>query len=324
MSERFTQDELALAKTADLCDIAARLGYTVRRSGKYYTLKEMDSIRIYNRRSWFRWSREFDKGENGGSQIDFLRVFQGMEVKEAVFWLLDFIGYRRGMELPEIKKMVEPEKAKKPFALPERFWNAERITDYLVNVRCLRKETVDGFIKRGLVYEAKRYHNIVFVGRDKAGTAKIASLRGIYNEEKPFKCDVEGSNKEYGFNLPDPGSSVVYVFEGATDLMSFVDIFGFQCGNCISMAGVSDGPLHTFLKENENVREICFHLDNDKAGREASEALAEKYYALGYEVEVKGPPKGFKDYNQWLQHVRSTDEETRSGVGMIHQNAKMM
>lgn len=179
MSERFTQEELALAKTADLCDVAARLGYTVRRSGKHYTLKEMDSIRIYNRRSWFRWSREFDKGENGGSQIDFLRVFQGMEVKEAVFWLLDFMGYRRGMELPEIKKPVEPEKPRKPFALPERFWNAERITDYLVNVRCLRKETVDGFIKRGLVYEAKRYHNIVFVGRDKEGIAKIARIAGV-------------------------------------------------------------------------------------------------------------------------------------------------
>ena len=55
----------------------------------------MDSIRIYNRSHWYRWSRQFDKGNNGGSQIDFLRVFCGMSVKEAVFWLLDFAGYRR-------------------------------------------------------------------------------------------------------------------------------------------------------------------------------------------------------------------------------------
>lgn len=69
--------------------------YTVKKIGKYYTLKEMDSIRIYNRTNWYRWSRQSEKGSNGGSQIDFLRVFAGMDVKEAVFWLLDFAGYKK-------------------------------------------------------------------------------------------------------------------------------------------------------------------------------------------------------------------------------------
>ena len=91
---RFTEEELRIAKSVDLCAVASHLGYTVRRIGKYHTLKEMDSIRIYNRTHWFRWSRRYEKGENGGSQIDFLRVFAGMDVKEAVFWLLDFTGYK--------------------------------------------------------------------------------------------------------------------------------------------------------------------------------------------------------------------------------------
>ena len=95
MDGRFTDEELAIAKSVDLCAVAESLGYTVKRIGKYHTLKEMDSIRIYNRSHWYRWSRQFDKGNNGGSQIDFLRVFCGMSVKEAVFWLLDFAGYRR-------------------------------------------------------------------------------------------------------------------------------------------------------------------------------------------------------------------------------------
>ena len=51
--------------------------------------------RIYNRTNWYRWSRQSEKGSNGGSQIDFLRVFAGMDVKEAVFWLLDFAGYKK-------------------------------------------------------------------------------------------------------------------------------------------------------------------------------------------------------------------------------------
>ena len=95
MDGRFTDEELAIAKSVDLCAVAESLGYTVKRIGKDHTLKEMDSIRIYNRSHWYRWSRQFDKGNNGGSQIDFLRVFCGMSVKEAVFWLLDFSGYRR-------------------------------------------------------------------------------------------------------------------------------------------------------------------------------------------------------------------------------------
>ena len=48
MDGRFTDEELAIAKSVDLCAVAESLGYTVKRIGKYHTLKEMDSIRIYN------------------------------------------------------------------------------------------------------------------------------------------------------------------------------------------------------------------------------------------------------------------------------------
>lgn len=96
---RFTDEELKMAKEADLCAVAESLGYTVKKAGRYHTLEEMDSIRIYNRRSWFRWSRQHDKGENGGSQIDFLCIFAGMGFKEAVEWLLDFEGFHRGRGL---------------------------------------------------------------------------------------------------------------------------------------------------------------------------------------------------------------------------------
>jgi len=94
MVNNFTEEELSIAKSVDLVAVVSSLGYTPKKIGKYYTLKEMDSIRIYDRTHWYRWSRRFEKGENGGSQIDFLKVFCGMDIKEAVFWLLDFAGYR--------------------------------------------------------------------------------------------------------------------------------------------------------------------------------------------------------------------------------------
>ena len=69
MDGRFTDEELVIAKSVDLCAVAESLGYTVKRIGKYHTLKEMDSIRIYNRSHWYRWSRQFDKGNNGEDRI---------------------------------------------------------------------------------------------------------------------------------------------------------------------------------------------------------------------------------------------------------------
>lgn len=48
--DRFTEEELAIAKSVDLVDVAAALGYTPKRIGRYHTLKEMDSMRIYNRK----------------------------------------------------------------------------------------------------------------------------------------------------------------------------------------------------------------------------------------------------------------------------------
>ena len=41
MDGRFTEEELAIAKSVDLCAVAESLGYTVKRIGKYHTLKEM-------------------------------------------------------------------------------------------------------------------------------------------------------------------------------------------------------------------------------------------------------------------------------------------
>lgn len=98
MDGRFTDEELAIAKRVDLCAVAESLGYTVKRIGKYHTLKEMDSIRIYNRSHWYRWSRQFDKGNNGGSQIDFLRVFCGMSVKEACILAFRFCRIQKNRE----------------------------------------------------------------------------------------------------------------------------------------------------------------------------------------------------------------------------------
>ncbi len=311
--ERFTDSELAIAKSVDLTAVASHLGYTVKRVGHYHTLKEMDSIRIYDKSHWFRWSRQYEKGENGGSQIDFLRVFCGMDVKEAVWWLLDFAGYRR-MEIekkPVLKYQVEKKTRQEPkkFELPLPAPDNAYLYAYLESERGINWEVIDYFVSKNLIYESSHYHNIVFKGNDKDGITKFASMRGVFDKSgKPFKCDVAGNDKRYGFNVANDASTELVVFEGAIDLMSYVDIFSDYETNKIALGMLADAPLETFLSEHPQITSIKFCLDGDEPGRKAASQLMEKYYELGYEVEDAPPPKGCKDYNEWLVAVKIKNE----------------
>ena len=307
---RFTEEERELAKSIDLCDVAASLGYTVKRVGHCHTLAEMDSVRIYNRKSWFRWSREHESSGRGGSQIDFLMTFAGMEAKEAVFWLLDFAGYRscpEGDKKPKLKHQIRQVRAeeKKEFVLPAAAQGNRHLYGYLCDQRAVSRDVVNYFVKKGLIYEEAHYHNIVFKGNDKDGNTRFASMRGVFDRNgRAFKCDVAGNDKRYGFNVFRERSDEVVVSEAAIDIMSYMDIFQDYENSLLALGMLSDAPLTTFLSEHPQIQSIKFCLDNDEPGRKASEALMQKYYELGYDVEDKPPPEGCKDYNEWLQKAK--------------------
>lgn len=307
---RFTSDELALAKSADLCAVAERLGYTVVRVGHYHSLKEMDSIRIYNRRSWCRFSKRGGEGQ-GGSQIDFLKTFANMEVKDAVFWLLDFIGYQKNEDRPEVVGSIPPvkkgfcEKEAKPFFLPGHSSNDMRVRRYLTKERGLSEKTVDMFIKKGLLYESNPHHNAVFVGTDAEGIARFASMRGTYDKDgKAFKCDVYGNDKRYGFHLEQSYSEQVVVFEAAIDLMSYIDIYHDTESHLLALGMVADNPLEQYLKDHSEIKYIRLCLDNDEKGREATDRIMHKYMERGYQIQILFPMEPYKDMNEWLKAFR--------------------
>ena len=82
-----------IARSVDLVSIAERQGFTTKRVGNYYTLKEHDSIRIKNRRTWLRFSVPQGMEGHSGDTIEFLRQFCGMDFRESVIYLLDEAGY---------------------------------------------------------------------------------------------------------------------------------------------------------------------------------------------------------------------------------------
>lgn len=54
---RFTDTEMQIARETDLPELLSHLGYQVKRVGRFHTTAEMDSLRIKDRRKWFRYSQ---------------------------------------------------------------------------------------------------------------------------------------------------------------------------------------------------------------------------------------------------------------------------
>ena len=117
---------MEIARGTDLPDLLASLGYTVTRIGRYYSTKEMDSLRIKNRRTWYRYSERV-----GGDAITFLQHFCGRSFPEAVEDLLAFHGRARDAPAERSRQTEQAPEPPKPFALPPRHTDARRVYAYL-------------------------------------------------------------------------------------------------------------------------------------------------------------------------------------------------
>jgi hypothetical protein len=226
--------------------------------------------------------------------------FGGMDIKEAVAYLLDFSGCGRDLPVQAVVS-AQREKERKPFSLPISSSNNLRIMRYLTGERGLSEDTVKWFIDKKLIYESEPYHNVVFIGYDEKGTAKFASMRGIYDRDgRAFKCDVSGNDKNYAFHVKAENSDTVVVFEAAIDLMSYFEICRRPNVHMLALGMTADNPLEKYLAAHPEIKNIGFRLDNDEPGKKAAYKLAEKYIRLGYRTDIAFAPEGCKDFNDWL------------------------
>ena len=302
---RFTEDELQIAKSVDLVDLAADVHIPLKKVGRVFSIEGMDSAIIFNRSTWYRYSRGV-----GGSTIDFLMYFQDMEYKEAVSYLLDFAGYIRSDSAAhrtekKIKADTDDRKPKQkekvPFVLPKKADHCRGLYAYLTKRRMLSSRIINHWLKHGLMYESVPYHNIVFLGKRADGKVMFASQRGIRDAYgKPFKGDVPGNDKTYGVNLINPESTELCIYEAAIDAMSDMDFRQDYETSILALGMVSDGPLQTILQEHPEIKTLDLCLDNDIPGRAAAKKLGRKYVLEGYEVYLRLPPFG-KDHNSFLQ-----------------------
>lgn len=312
-----SDEEIAYVKNLSLSQLASSLGYTVVKTGAYYHLKEMDSLVIYNDRTWNRWS---GKGNiKGGTTIDFLIEYgnMGFDLTENIFtqavrYLLDYSGYKN-LSHSEIKKVLEEKplekKEEKVMVMPEKNPTGyKRAYAYLIQKRGISTETINYFVKNNLLYEDAEHHNLVFVGYDKDKNIKFATKRGTCDlDGYRYRGDVAGNDKNYGVNIVNKASDVVNVFEASIDMMSFCDIMNeTDRTNKLALSMLDDAPLNTFLKENPNIKKINLYLDNDEPGRKAAEKINKKYKEKGYDVKKFIVSEG-KDVNEYLQILRNNE-----------------
>lgn len=310
----FTKDELEVAKMTSLTRLVERCGYEVQRFGRHHKIKgkkgtagDLSSLIIFNDRTWCRYA-----DNTSGDQIGFLMTFGNLTMPEAVKYICELEGYTKNlssysknekmqfMRTKEQEHQNQIEKEKKPFELPEKNENNKRLFAYLNQTRCISSQCIQYFLKKHIMYEEKNHHNIVFCGNDVNGNTKFASMRGTCDYTgRVFKCDVTGNDKFYGFNVSNPNSDTLYVFEGAIDLISYTDIYNDYDSNKLALGMTADLPLERFLEEHPHIKKIVLSLDNDKAGRLGEEKILSKY-GEDYEIVQMHPIEG-KDWNEFLK-----------------------
>ena len=290
------------ARELDLCTYLQNYdpNNLVKISGDTYCTKEHDSLKISNGK--WNW---FSRGIGGRSALDYLIKVEGMEFTKAVEHIINCIGDRTIIH--NSKNTTSKEKV---LVLPKANQNNNSAIQYLKN-RGIDKDIINYCIETGRVYESSPNRNVVMLGFDKSGTARYANLRGIGTD---FKGEASGSDKRFSFSISAEKSDTVHIFESAMDLLSYATMLKMNGQkwdehHLLSLAGVyrpskelkdSSFPLalKQFFSEHPEVKRIHLRLDNDYAGKTATETL-KRFLSEKYEVK-ENPPKRGKDYNDWL------------------------
>lgn len=267
-----------------------------------YTTRTHDSLKISNG-MWY-W---FSQGVGGKTALEYLIRVRDYSFIEAVEIILG-----KSKISPPIQYKQKEKVQNVRLLLPKKASDNEQVIKYLVG-RGIDKDIIQECIDNDLLYQQYQNNNVVFVGYDKFKTPRYAGIRATNSSR--YMQDAYGSHKAFSFKLDslDKNDSV-HLFESAIDLLSYATLMKLDNKewyneNLLSLAGVyqpakkideSKIPLalNYYLNQNQNIKKIVLHFDNDSAGRIATMAL-KTILPKQYEV-VDDPPKVGKDFNDFL------------------------
>ena len=267
-----------------------------------YMTRTHDSLKISNG-MWY-W---FSQGVGGKTALEYLIRVRDYSFIEAVEIILG-----KSKISPPIQYKQKEKVQNVRLLLPKKASDNEQVIKYLVG-RGIDKDIIQECIDNDLIYQQYQNNNVVFVGYDKFKTPRYAGVRATNSSR--YMQDAYGSHKAFSFKLDslDKNDSV-HLFESAIDLLSYATLLKLDNKewyneNLLSLAGVyqpakkideSKIPLalNYYLNQNQNIKKIVLHFDNDSAGRIATMAL-KTILPKQYEV-VDDPPKVGKDFNDFL------------------------
>lgn len=300
----YTQEQIDRANQVNLEQFLRSQGEKLIKNGHEYRWERYDSLTVKGNK-WFRHSQS-----KGGYPIDFVMEFFDKKFPEAMRMLI-------GEEAVECTAESLP---KVDFKLPPRCVSNEKIIKYLTEERKLPQDLIEEFIEYGLIYEDEEHHNVVFVGTDVNGIPRYAHCRGTADK---FRMDVTGSDKSYGFCYRGKGTEL-YVFEAPIDLLSHIALYpaGWRERSYLSLGGVSPKALERFLSERKDIESVYIATDNDEAGNNAAEKLAE---LIPQEISVYRFLPQAKDWNEELINERNgvvSDDHVVVGIRKSEKPAK--
>ena len=259
-----------------IVDYAPRMGFTVIRKGRYFSLKEHDSVIIDPEKNCFWRNSKLGNGNSigkGGSIIDFLLEFTDRSLHEVLKELSKEIFVEDMAKVPSFeksKKMIS--RPTGTLELPPQDSHMHNVYAYLIQTRKIKKNIVQLFVDRKMLYQ-DTHKNCVFVSYDFHDRTKpvFGCLRGP-NCYKPFYGDLSGCDYEKCFFVGNHAKRL-YVTESVIEIMSVMSLLEEPLSfDYLALAGVGKADsIQTYLVRDWEA--IYLGTNQDEHGREAAEHM---------------------------------------------------
>ncbi len=260
LPKRVTKEQIAAARDRNILEVAQELGMSLQQKGQTYTWTEHDSLVIFPGTNTYSW---FSKGENGKNSLDLVQSIKGMDFKTAVMYL----NSAELSEFDESKVNLEPQK---PFKYLLKDSNdVSKLKEYFVNERKIDGQTVNDFLRSGVIAQANRiYQNqfepvVVFKHKEASGKLVGASLQGIkedwqrYPERGRLKEIITNSKRNWGVTYnsglkADQNSFKMIFFEAPIDMMSYYELHKDKLDGVrlVAMNGLKDNTMGRHIAES--------------------------------------------------------------------------
>ena len=130
-----------IKQQVNITDYARYSGFTLVKKGKYYSLKEHDSVIIDPRKNCFWQNSVAGTGGSigrGGSVIDFAVHMNNLSAAAAIKELRAWVDYKNSK--PVAKQEIA--KRNKTLNLPPKAGNMKRVFAYLIQTRCIAPSVI--------------------------------------------------------------------------------------------------------------------------------------------------------------------------------------